>query len=45
MPTFDTLVEQVISQNAEYPVLRTVIEKELLHHDILRAALIFQKKT
>ncbi len=36
MSTFDTLVEQVISQNPEYPTLRTVIEKELLHHDILR---------
>ena len=37
MSTFDTLVEQVIAQNPEYPTLRTVIEKELLHHDILRA--------
>ena len=37
MSTFDTLVEEVISQNAEYPTLRTVIEKELLHYDILRA--------
>lgn len=36
MSTFDTLVEQVISQNTEYPTLRTVIEKELLHYDILR---------
>ena len=37
MSTFDTLVEQVIAQTPEYPTLRTVIEKELLHHDILRA--------
>lgn len=37
MTNFDTLVSQVISQNAEYPALRTVIEKELLHYDILRA--------
>ena len=37
MSSFDTLVEQVISQNTEFPTLRTVIEKELLHYDILRA--------
>ena len=37
MTNFDTLVFQVISQNAEYPALRTVIEKEILHYDILRA--------
>ncbi|MBQ9207147.1 MAG: nucleotidyl transferase AbiEii/AbiGii toxin family protein [Treponema sp.] len=37
MTNFDTLVSQVISQNIEYPALRTVIEKELLHYDILRA--------
>ena len=37
MTLFDTLVEQVISQNTEYPTLRMVIEKELLHYDILRA--------
>ncbi|MBQ7158200.1 MAG: nucleotidyl transferase AbiEii/AbiGii toxin family protein [Treponema sp.] len=36
MTAFDTLVEQVISQNTDYPTLRTVIEKELLHYDILR---------
>ena len=36
MSTFDTLVSQVISQNVEYPILRTVIEKELLHYDIMR---------
>ena len=36
MSTFDTLVEQIIFQNTEYPTLRTVIEKELLHYDILR---------
>ena len=37
MSTFDTLIEQVIAQNSEYPTLRTVIEKEILHYDILRA--------
>ena len=37
MPTFDDLVSQIISQNTEYPVLRTVIEKEILHFDILRS--------
>ena len=37
MSTFDTLIEQVIAQNSEYPALRTVIEKEILHYDILRA--------
>ena len=31
MPTFDDLVSQIISQNTEYPMLRTVIEKEILH--------------
>lgn len=36
MNCFDKLVEQVIAQNTDYPVLRTVIEKELLHQDILR---------
>lgn len=36
MSLFDKLVEQVIAQNTDYPVLRTVIEKELLHQDILR---------
>ena len=36
MPVFDDLVSQVISQNTEYPVLRTAIEKEILHLDILR---------
>ena len=36
MSTFDTLISQIISQNPEYPVLRTVIEKEILHYDILR---------
>ena len=34
MSTFDTLIEQVIVQNSEYPALRTVIEKEILHYDI-----------
>ena len=36
MSTFDTVISQIISQNQEYPVLRTVIEKEILHYDILR---------
>ena len=36
MSLFDKLVEQVVAQNTDYPVLRTVIEKELLHQDILR---------
>lgn len=36
MPAFDDLVSQIISQNTEYPMLRTVIEKEILHFDILR---------
>lgn len=36
MPVFDDLVSQIISQNTEYPVLRTAIEKEILHLDILR---------
>lgn len=37
MSTFDALVTNIILQNSDYPVLRTVIEKELLHQDILRA--------
>lgn len=36
MSIFDVLVEQAVSKNTEYPALRTVIEKELLHHDIVR---------
>ncbi|MBO4508121.1 MAG: nucleotidyl transferase AbiEii/AbiGii toxin family protein [Spirochaetaceae bacterium] len=36
MTNFDAFVSQAISQNAEYPTLRNVIEKELLHYDILR---------
>lgn len=36
MTLFDSLVEKVILQNTEYPTLRTVIEKEILHYDILR---------
>lgn len=36
MYTFDKLVSEVISQNPEYPILRTAIEKEILHYDILR---------
>lgn len=37
MSIFDILVSQAISQNTEYPTLRNVIEKELLHYDILRS--------
>lgn len=37
MPVFDGLILRVISQNTEYPVMRTVIEKEILHQDILRS--------
>lgn len=36
MTEFDNLVDKIVSQNTEYPVLRTIIEKELLHQDILR---------
>ena len=37
MSIFDALVEQIISQNTGYPTFSTVIEKELLHYDIIRA--------
>lgn len=35
MNQFEILVDNVIKQNKDYPVLRTVIEKEILHRDIL----------
>src|SRR5690554_4525781 len=36
MSLFNQLVEQALSNNAELTQLRIVVEKELLHHDILR---------
>lgn len=36
MSLFNQLVEQALSNNAELTQLRVVVEKELLHHDILR---------
>lgn len=36
MSLFDQLVTEAISKNTEFSTLRTVVEKELLHHDILR---------
>lgn len=37
MNLFDEIVNQALSQNAELTSLRVVVEKELLHHDILLA--------
>lgn len=37
MSLFDKLVNQALSQNTELTHLRVVVEKELLHHDILLA--------
>lgn len=37
MSLFDQLVDQALSQNDELAPLRVVVEKELLHHDIMRA--------
>ena len=37
MNLFDQLVNQALSNNAELAPLRVVVEKELLHHDILLA--------
>lgn len=37
MSLFDQLVNQALSHNAELTQLRMVVEKELLHHDILLA--------
>ncbi|MFP4180775.1 MAG: nucleotidyl transferase AbiEii/AbiGii toxin family protein [Spirochaetaceae bacterium] len=36
MSLFDTLVDQVLQKNQELMSLRPVVEKEILHHDILR---------
>ena len=36
MSLFDSLVDEVLRNQRELAPLRTVIEKELLHHDILR---------
>lgn len=36
MIVFDRLVDQALSKQEEYSILRTVVEKEILHHDILR---------
>ncbi|WP_296323042.1 nucleotidyl transferase AbiEii/AbiGii toxin family protein [Treponema sp. UBA3813] len=36
MNEFDILVSKVLEQNSNLIVLQTVVEKELLHHDILR---------
>lgn len=37
MSLFDQLVDQALSRNAELASLRVVVEKELLHHDIMLA--------
>ena len=36
MSLFDSLVDEALRNQRELAPLRTVIEKELLHHDILR---------
>lgn len=36
MNKFDFLVSEVLKQNTDYSVLQPVVEKEILHHDILR---------
>jgi len=36
MSLFDTLVDEALSAKSELHLLRPVVEKELLHHDILR---------
>ncbi len=36
MSLFDALVDEAIRNSPELAVLRPVVEKELLHHDILR---------
>jgi len=36
MSFFDTLVDEALRQQTDYAPLRVVVEKELLHHDILR---------
>ena len=35
MNRFELIVDNVIKQNKDYPSLRTVVEKEILHRDIL----------
>ncbi|MBC7192829.1 nucleotidyl transferase AbiEii/AbiGii toxin family protein [Marinobacter sp.] len=48
MTLFDTLVNEAIRNQGELTVLRSVVEKEILHHDILRelsAADLLQKLT
>lgn len=37
MSLFDRLVDQALSRNDDLAPLRIVVEKELLHHDIMRA--------
>ncbi|MGL4315717.1 MAG: nucleotidyl transferase AbiEii/AbiGii toxin family protein [Pseudomonas sp.] len=37
MSLFDQLVDQALSRNADLASLRVVVEKELLHHDIMLA--------
>ena len=37
MNLFEHLVDQALSHNTELTQLRVVVEKELLHHDILLA--------
>lgn len=36
MSLFDQLVDQALSRHDELAPLRVVVEKELLHHDIMR---------
>ena len=36
MPLFDSLVDEALRSQGELSVLRPVVEKEILHHDILR---------
>jgi predicted nucleotidyltransferase component of viral defense system len=36
MILFDRLIDQAVSNQIQYSALRTVVEKEVLHHDILR---------
>jgi len=36
MALFDSLVDEALRSQGELSVLRPVVEKEILHHDILR---------
>ena len=36
MTDFDVLVDKILFENADYTPLKTVVEKEILHHEILR---------